>query len=161
MIKVSFKESKATDPKVVTRIGKNIKVTLEGTLQCDIWEDVPYKIKAWAHKKAGIQLFTSMGTTYVIVSGTSRCHYGDKFDYVIGERLAEARAKIRLYSFLALLCGKISKYYLNLVFGNIPVSAVSPKGASCLSNDAEKYHNLWLNETEHLENLIKGIKENK
>lgn len=160
MIKISFKDSKFHEPKVVTRIGKTMRVTLDGVLLWELWSDIPFSIKAWAHTRRGINIFTSEGTTYIMVSGSAACHKEDKFDYVVGERLAEARAKIKLYSFIVELLQKVSSYYLKLIFGYEIVSTIAPIGP-CIAKDIERYAGLRKHEVEHLEALIKEIKENK
>ena len=138
MIKCSFTKKEVTV--------YNLKVTLvvlKGTLK------VP--------KKFRIDILTSnivprrgncFGDT-IRVEGRSACADNDTFDPIIGERIAEARAKIKLYRILKNICNNLLKYYNKELGFEVPTCA-----DNTVFGDYLKYTKLLRKEEEHLEKLI-------
>jgi hypothetical protein len=94
--------------------------------------------------------------------GTSKCNVGDTFDPIIGERIAETRAKLKLYKFMVTLCRKLSQYYFGLVYGKVEVrnKAVTMVASGTIGGLKEayiKYGTLWIKESEHLGKLMETL----
>ena len=113
MYKVSFKD----DFKKVERFNNKVtKVTLIGSIN-DLFTpdglDVPRPIIDW--------MIDSWGDTDTIkvieVSGIAIRSDKDKDDPVLGERLAEARAKLKIYKLMKTFCNKMLKYYKLKLYG--------------------------------------------
>lgn len=121
MLKISFKDD---FKKVETFNGKATVVTLTGKTLCpDFMIDcLPNKVWEWIkhHPSVGVSDgFTDNRMYYILkVSGKSVCAEGDTFDAKTGERIAECRAKIKLYKFMKTLAFMLGDYYYNLIYGN-------------------------------------------
>ena len=110
MYKVSFKD----DFKKVERFNNKVtKVTLKGTIK-NAWDldnlTIPQSIYDW--------MIDSWGNTDTLeVFGIAVRSDNDKDDPVLGERLAEARAKLKIYKFMRTFCHKMFEYYTLKLYG--------------------------------------------
>jgi len=154
MYKVSFTD----DFKKVERFNNKVtKVTLKGSID-DLFTsnglDVPRPIIDW--------MTDSWGDTVTIkVSGIAVRNDKDKDDPVLGERLAEARAKLKIYKLMKTFCNKMLKYYKLKLYGikanNKVIINTDPEELSC--NDSllkayMKYDKLVDVENNHIKQLL-------
>lgn len=119
MLKVSFKNN---FKKVETFNNKETVVTLTGYCITPLWfNNVPHKIWEWARWHPSVEIsetYSNQNLVMVIkVSGKSVCADGDTFDDKMGERIAESRAKIKLYKFMHTLCKKLMYCYHGYIYG--------------------------------------------
>lgn len=155
MLKVSFKESADSHCKYVCKVGKVTTVMLRGILEVpDFWYLMPYSIRAWIAGQSLVKLSLYDGSLLVHSSGISKCREGDKYNSLLGERLAEARAKLNIYKFMAALCDKLIAYYTELLFGKTVLLTKSEK-LEGIAKARDKYHRLCIHEEEHIENLLR------
>lgn len=160
MFKISFKED---FKKIQTFNGKATVVTLTGNVIMPEWADLmPRKITDWITLHPSVEVENHWKRDHfsmtLIASGKSVCAEEDDFDSVLGERIAEARAKLRLYKFIYTLCKKLQFYYVSLAFGNAEVgrvveSHVAPQ-TDCLWLTLKKYRSLMIKESHHLGELL-------
>ena len=159
MFKISFKED---FKKIQTFNGKATVVTLTGNVIMPEWADLmPREITDWITLHPSVEVENHWKRDHfsmtLIASGKSVCAEEDNFDPVLGERIAEARAKLRLYKFIYTLCKKLQQYYIPLLFG---VSGIKvDKGlralqTDCISLALEKYQALMIKESHHLGELL-------
>jgi hypothetical protein len=85
--------------------------------------------------------------------GIAKCKEGDKYDSVLGERLAESRAKYCIYKFFYGLTSKLYDYYNKIMFGDAGI--VDGGHGSCLAQDLKKYEGLYIRESHHIGELLK------
>lgn len=147
MYKVSF------DPKTFKKVeyfnNRTTKVTLTGNIEwsSDIfWLSKP--IEKWVENHESV--FMSPGSQTIRVSGRTTCQSADTFDPVLGEHIAESKAKVRLYRYMCVLLSKIAEHYKKEL------------GISCRSKTAhtdsilgayQKYVRLHQSENRHLKEL--------
>ena len=162
MFKVSFdKDSK----KVQTFNNRVTVVTIVGkmAIPSEVWAVFPGKIISWMYQHPSIDAawFTCTKSEEVIrieFSGKSVCAKEDTFDSIIGYRIAETRAKIKLYKFVHNLCEKLMKQYYDVMYGNAEFDIIgeshteAPK--DCLYLTCKKYRELWIKESYHLGKLL-------
>jgi hypothetical protein len=86
------------------------------------------------------------------LSGKSVCANGDTFNAETGRRIAESRAKIRLYKFMYKLFDQLCDYYGKLLVGYKGFNSASINGS--LLSELEKYQSLWVKEYHHLGKLL-------
>lgn len=160
MLKIRFKNSSGCPAKKVQVFNNKVTVvTLTGYLKVDSWI-YNYTIWDWASHHPSVDVSNDIARMNFIlkVSGKSTCTEGDKFSPVYGERIVEARAKIKLYKFMCRLLSKAMGYHRDLLFGNCEISNVtyshSKPPKPCLYTNYKKYLNLWEKECEHLNNLL-------
>lgn len=157
MIKVSFNnESK----KVQTFNNKVVVVTLKGILK------VPNKtaylafknIEEWAEQHPSVKLSWLWNNSDIVTQGKATCSDTDDFDVKKGERIAESRAKIKLYRFLCTLIRKIIHQTYDVIYGNNEVTIVNPSHTEspkpCLRGELIKYKRLLENEQQHLAKIL-------
>lgn len=163
MLKVSFKEN----AKKVQVFNNNATVvTLTGIMQCpDFINDcLPTSVYNWINEHPSVEVSetytTNKGFYYIIiVSGKSVCAEGDTFDVQMGERIAESRAKIKLYKFMHTLCKKLMYCYHGYIYG-VPEDMGTYKTATLsdyhggLQDACRKYAELWVKESRHLGILL-------
>ena len=109
MYKVSFTD----DFKKVERFNNKVtKVTLEGFIN-DVYDEnsIPTPIFAWMVDNIGQHV------NIIKMTGTAVRNDKDKDDPVLGERLAEARAKLKIYKLMKTFCNKMLKYYKLKLYG--------------------------------------------
>ena len=161
VFKVSFKDAPKASSKVTMVKGKKTVVFLNGTVRLpEFWKHIPDEITDWlvdgTHPISGAEDIAT-NTFHLKVIGVARCHKDEKFDYVFGERLAEARAKYKIYKFFYGLTCRLYDYYNRILFGDEEV--VDMGNGSCLAQDVKKYEALCIREAHHISELLKG-KEN-
>jgi len=153
MYKVSFKD----DFKKVERFDNKVtKVTLKGSIK-DIFTPnslgVPRSIIGW--------MIDNWGDTDTIeVAGTAIRNDKDKDDPVLGERLAEARAKLKIYKLMKTFCHKMLKYYAQELYGiktNNTITVIASEQESyddSLLKAYKKYDRLIDVENTHIKQLL-------
>ena len=152
MYKVSFTD----DFKKVERFNNKVtKVTLKGTIK-NIYAlndlDIPQPVYDWMRDNYCIDLST------LEVLGIAVRRDNDKDDPVLGERLAEARAKLKIYKFMRTFCHKMLEYYTLKLYGtkasnNTIVIKVNPEKDS-LFKAYMKYDKLIDVENNHIKQLL-------
>ena len=161
MLKVSFKDN---FKKVASFNNKAIVVTLTGECITPLWfNNVPHKIWEWVMWHPSVEIsetYSNQNLVMIIeVSGKSVCADGDTFDDKIGERIAESRAKIKLYKFMHTLCKKLMYCYYGYIYG-VPEGSGTYKTATLsdyhggLQDACRKYAELWAKESRHLGILL-------
>ncbi len=153
MYKVSFTD----DFKKVTRFGKKVtKVTLEGFIN-DVYENSisnPTPIFAWMVDNIGQHI------NIIKMTGTAVRNDKDKDDPVLGERLAEARAKLKIYKLMKTFCYKMLEYYAQKLYGIKTNNTITVKASEQESyNDSllkayKKYDRLVDVENTHIKQLL-------
>lgn len=150
MFKVSFnKDSKKT------YIVKDTltKVTLSGKMKLPEWFYlIPNKITDWLWNHPVVGFDAGLEGAYINVSGKSVCVQGDSFDAVLGERIAESRAKLRLYKFMYTFTKMLVTYYDTILYGHHPTDIFYEKDT--IYNAMLKYNKLHTQESIHLEKLL-------
>jgi hypothetical protein len=165
MLKVSFKEDCM---KVQTFNDRATVVTMVGqmTIPANLWQIFPEDITYWIWKHQEIDATWGAYTKNKEVfrlefSGKSVCAEEDIFNAVTGQRIAESRAKIKLYKFMHNLCESLMKYYYAIMYGNAEFDVIreshmeAPK--DCLYLTCKKYRELWIKESHHLGKLLKEV----
>ena len=165
MFKVSFK---GNFRKIKTFNNKDTIVTLVGSLTYPdrVWGVTHYIIRNWMYTHPSIDV--KWENPHVInplfrleFSGESSCVKGDTFNKVIGERIAESRAKIKLYKFMTTLCSKLLNDLYVKMYGNGELVRVNenhnepPK--DCIQLAYMKYKTLWSKELKHLNDLLDKV----
>ena len=151
MLKVSFKGTKSDPAKRVQRVSFNeVKVTLKGILQVPLGV-IPLEMRGWIFKCKSIE-FRDYTITVV---GMATCNSEDEFNLETGARLAEARAKIKLYDFMLRLSKRLCVYYSKLLSGKSPVDTIYQFNKPSLNRSYNKYKRLLTTELSHLEKLLK------
>ena len=158
MWKVSFKNSKY---KTVKKFNDRATVvTLRGNMKIpvEIMDSIPQKINTWMRNKINpkveVQFAPSIIT--IIVTGRAIKSKEDKDNSVLAERIAECRAKIKLYEFVCTFLMNYVEYYATLLkgkewsFENTPVN-----DTNCIAYTYNKYTRLYLTEKNHLKELLK------
>lgn len=156
MYKVSFKD----DFKKVERFNNKVtKVTLKGTIK-NAWAlddlNIPQSIYDWMRDN------NCKDPDTLEVSGIAIRSDNDKDDPVLSERLAEARAKLKIYKFMKTFCHKMLKYYALKLYGITTNSAITLRAIDQESYDDslqkayEKYSKLVDVENNHIKQLLHG-----
>lgn len=92
-----------------------------------------------------------------IVKGKAVCSDEDTVDNVLGERIAEARAKIALYKFMKNLCKQVYIYYRILLYGHSVIKIeIDKENKDNLYQSILKYRKLVDKEEQHLNDLLNG-----
>jgi hypothetical protein len=164
MLKVSFKDDFM---KVKTFNDKCVVVTMVGrmTMPTDLWQIFPNDIVNWMWNHPTIDASWGDCTKKqyeefrLEFSGKAVCHDEDYFNEEIGKRIAESRAKIRLYKFIHTLLYKLHVYYFGITFGdryalgNIKTADYNKPGG--IFEEMGKYKALFVKESHHLDELLK------
>ena len=160
MFKVSFKETENNPSKVVYKAGRVTNVILKGTVKLPLfWHFMPPYIFEWIAERTKVELYEDVSHGILIVhsEGVAKCREDDKYESLLGERLAEARAKYCIYKFFYDLCSKLEEYYSNILYG--PRGVADSGSGSCIARDLKKYEALCIRESHHIGELLKS-KEN-
>jgi hypothetical protein len=160
IFKVSFKETPKQPSKAVTKVGLVTTVILKGTVDLpEFFNLIPIDIMDWIRNQKKVEIYENMAdhTMQIFSTGMAKCPEDDKYDSILGERLAEARAKYCIYKFFYDLCSKLEEYYNNLLFG--PCGVVDSSSGSCIARDLKKYEGLCIRESHHIGELL-ASKEN-
>ena len=159
MFKVSFKDTPRDPSKIVVRAGNKISVLLKGTVALpEFFKYIPESIIAWMTEEQKLisgEEDIANNIFHLKVSGHVLCHKDDTFDYVLGERLAEARAKYKMYRFFHTLILKLCTYYSTILYGSDDILATQDGG---LLKELKKYERLMVKEAQHLQELLKETK---
>lgn len=155
MLKLSFidspdskavKVSHPSDIVTVVTITGRVKVFME-----DVW--IPTKVTRWALQYYGLTITDEGGYLEITSSGKTVRRRNDVDNPVVAYRIAEAKAKIKLYRFMYHLCYKLVKKYSMLLTG-IPEASVG--ASNSLVADVTNYELLLLREQKHLKELIEA-----
>lgn len=156
MFKVSFRENPIFPNKKVQRLndGKVTLVTLLGVVDMPVFLQyfMPREILTWMDTCKNVEAECNISKMHIIARGKAVRADGDADDPVLGERIAECRAKINLYRFMAKLTGKLYVYYGKLL--STDTSTSSHKGDDTISGANIKYCNLGSRELAHLKALL-------
>lgn len=173
MFKISFKET-PTPCKTIFKEGRKTTVTYRGIIRLPrLWWYMPPEIRRWVNQCRYVDISeniaTNMATIYSI--GTSRCREDDKYDTILGERIAEARSKYNMYRFIAELCNKLMLYYNNWMYGIPALPEIGPSAVfdakqhryikKGLFSAYIKYWTLESKEIEHIEALLNAYGDGK
>jgi hypothetical protein len=159
MFKVSFKKD---CKKVQTFNDRATIVTIVGIMDYpnELWTCTPTSITDWLWNHPSIDVgVCRMDGFRLEFSGKSVCSAEDTFNPIIGERIAESRAKIRLYKFVHTLLYKLYVYYFDVILGDRyalcdiekTIDYNKPGG---IFEEMGKYKDLLRKETLHLEKLL-------
>lgn len=146
MLKISFKDTKFKYFKTVVKKGKHTSVGLRGNINIPSLGYIPLPIMEWMRSVKKIMLLrmpTHESQWEIYAVGTARCREGDKYDSILGERIAEGRAKKLIYEFAAELIRKLSNYYTKKLYED-----------NGLLDTTKKYSNLAAHEEKHLVDLL-------
>lgn len=157
MFKVSFKDDFM---KVQTFNDKATVVTLKGTVIMPEWsEHIPHEITEWVYTHPSVDVHDSwIGGTlkmFIEACGKAKCAEGDSFDPELGKRIAESRAKIKIYKFMFTLTRKLINYYTGLLVGTHNKVDIYHSSPTSLVDANHKYYMLWETEDMHLEKLLR------
>jgi hypothetical protein len=158
MFKVSFKETPENPSKLVQKLGKITTVTVKGTMKLpDFWNQIPPSILQWVEEHSKIEIYEDMLTNSLLIysEGKAKCLDEDKYDSVLGERIAESKAMIKIYDFVYKLSYKLFDYYNSVLFGDKGV--VNVGSGWSLERAIVKHEKLLVCESKHLDKLIKEI----
>ena len=158
MFKVSFKDDCM---KVQTFNDRATIVTMVGQMSfpTELWSVFPNKITNWMwhHPSVDASWGTCTKENEVIrleFSGKSVCSNDDIFSAETGRRIAESRAKIRLYRFMFNLCGQLATHYTALLYGHCVTKAGADVINDGIIKDLKKYQELCIKESHHLGKLL-------
>lgn len=166
MFKISFKDKVDCPFKTVERFNDRMTVvTLKGSLQMPKgwFLIIPKDIQDWIYHHPTIDITDRMiiGDLFMKVQGKALRAEDDKDNPILAERIAESRAKYRLYKFVYTLCCKLSKYYTLLLTGKDGISTISVSQdfihrpqKDCLQLALDKYSKLMVSEAHHLGKLL-------
>lgn len=161
MLKLSFDKKKlGSTPPIQTQIFNDTitKVTLTGFMTWNTRLSIP-EILEFLHSYNGIGVdYTASG--YIIsTTGVSKKHEDDTFDDVLGYRIAESKAKLKLYKFMKNLTDTIITCLMSYCYGVHEVMDIVGRRNSKTSvyDDNLKYIKLYDKEEEHLNKLLHGI----
>ena len=155
IFKVSFKETSKNPSKAVTKVGLTTTVILRGVIKLPaFWKHLPEEIIKWIEGRQKVEGYENLADNTLIIysTGVSKCNPDDKYDSLLGERLAEARAKYCIYKFFYDLTTKLYDYYGRIMFGD--EGLVDSGHGSCLAQDMKKYEDLCIREAHHIGELL-------
>ena len=158
MFKVSFKESPGNPSKVIYKAGMVTDVILKGVVELPhFWHLMPPDICEWIAIQRKVGMYENVANNTLIINseGISKCRKEDKYSTLIGERLAEARAKYCIYKFFFDLCSKLYEYYSTILFGPEGIVAIGNGGS--LERAMKKYEGLCIRESHHIGELLASI----
>lgn len=166
MFKVSFKENPQFPVKKVQRFNDDrvTVVTLKGVTQVPVFLQyfIPHKVFDWTDTLKNVDVEFTMRRMLITVTGKSICSKEDKVDRVLGDRIAEARAKLHLYKFMAHFLNKIWTYFIEQLCGTALIKCtVDNEGTNkeYLGKAINKYWRLYKDEQKHL-NILLGHESN-
>ena len=166
MFKVSFKENPQFPVKKVQRFNDDrvTVVTLKGVAQLPVFLQyfIPHKVFDWVDTLKNVDVEFTMKRMFITVTGKSICSKEDKVDRVLGERIAEARAKLHLYKFMMHFLDKVWSYFIEQLCGTAAIKCIAHEkdvNKEHLSEAAYKYWRLYKDEQKHL-NILLGHESN-
>lgn len=158
MIKLSF-DKKLTGEPIKTQVFNNTvtKVTITGVIIENLGIYTPKMVENFIKEYPGVKAYYLRGMSIITATGVSKKILGDTYNKVLGYRIAESRAKIKLYRFMLNLCKKYVEVVSHILFGTSNISFDYEYKIDSVSGDIIKYQELLDTEMEHLNNLIHGI----
>lgn len=154
MIKLSFK---GEDSKKVEHFNNKVTiVTVKATIIGFGGYDVNYsdEVRDWAILHPVITTGFKSGMMTIQAEGKAKCSEEDEFDPVKGERIAEARAKLRLYRFMMTLLYKLMEFHSKKAFGrDSNILRIVHTGTGFYAG-ARKFESLFSHERKHLNKLL-------
>lgn len=158
MWKVSFKDP--TYKKVQKFNDRVTIVTLKGDLKVpkEVMNSMPKKMWDWMKDKINprVRVLHWQGIINITATGKAVKSENDKDDSVLAERIAECRAKLKLYEFVYTLLMNYTEYYATLLKGKEWSFESTPvNDTNCIAYVYNKYTRLYLNEKKHLAELLK------
>jgi hypothetical protein len=137
-------------------------VTLTGRFDMpEWWNNIPDEVYDWVDTHPSVNVNESWGTGEVIldVQGKAVCHEDDTFNAIIGERIAESKAKFRIYKFMHNMCEMLMKHYYGVMYGNAEFDIIkeshTEEPKDCLFLTCIRYRELMIKESHHLGELLK------
>lgn len=155
MLKLSFSSKKLQTKPIKIQVFNNTvtKVTFYGTLINGTGICMPAAIKEFIDTYKGVDYICS-GDDYIIVAtGISKRNKDDIYNSTIGYRIAESRAKIKLYKFMYNLSKKFIEIIGPMIFGHSKTDIAF----GGIPDDVIKYKEFLSKENKHLNDLIHGI----
>lgn len=145
-----------------TQKDNKILVELTGTVIVPKHIYIPESIENWLTSldKAKTDIFTNWDgkKTYTIhVYTKATLNPKDIKDDVLGKRIAESKAKMRMNSYMWTFCLKLINYY-NALCGIEQQGFTYNVKNDTLAGDAKRYFILYSNEGRHLVELLKQVK---
>lgn len=154
MIKVTFNGKES----IKTQVFNNsiTKVTLSGVMKVPSIYDLPSKVDDYICNYTGVSAHWFGGILEVSVTGVSKKSKDDAYDEVLGYRIAESRAKIKLYKFLYNVCKVYHQHLIEFCFGKHSKLTVDSFSNQSICYDVIKYALFLKREKKHLNTLIHG-----
>lgn len=166
MFKVSFKENPQFPVKKVQRFNDDrvTVVTLKGVTQVPVFLQyyIPRKVFDWTSTLKNVDVEFVMSEMSITVTGKSICSKEDKVDKILGDRIAEARAKLHLYKFMMHFLDKVWSYFMEQLCGTATIKCIADEkdvNKEHLSEAVDKYWRLYKDEQKHL-NILLGHESN-
>lgn len=166
MFKVSFKENPQFPVKKVQRFNDDrvTVVILKGVVKLPKFLQyfIPPKIFDWMETLKNVDAEVTMSRMFIKVTGKSICAEEDTVDKVLGERIAEARAKITLYKFMCKFCIKVTDFFVEQLYGTSFLDIDRMYNINVKDNvdyAMGKYLHLYEKECKHL-NILLGHESN-
>lgn len=166
MFKVSFKENPQFPIKKVQRFndGRVTVVTLKGVAELPVFLQyfIPHQVFDWTDTLKNVDVEFTMRRMFITVTGKSICSKEDKVDKILGDRIAEARAKLHLYKFMMHFLGKVWSYFMEQLCGTATIKCIAHEkdvNKEHLSEAVNKYWRLYKDEQKHL-NILLGHESN-
>ena len=166
MFKVSFKENPQFPVKKVQRFNDDrvTVVTLKGVAQLPVFLQyfIPNKVFDWTNTLKNVDVKFTVTKMFITVTGKSICSKEDKVDRVLGDRIAEARAKLHLYKFMMHFLDKVWTYFIEQLCGTASIQCIAHEkdvNKEHLSEAVNKYWRLYKDEQKHL-NILLGHESN-
>ena len=156
MLKVSFKDGF----KKVQRFNERATVvTLKGEVVVPYWELFPNKIQEWMFQEQNtVEAEDTISRLKIKAVGKSVRAEEDADNPVLAERIAEARAKLKIYNFMYRLCNKLLKHSFSQMYGNAEISNITESHSEppkdCMWLATRKYMGLMIKESHHLGQLL-------
>lgn len=161
MFKVSFKENPQFTVKKVQRFNDDrvTVVTLKGVTQVPVFLQylIPHKVFDWISTLENVDVEFVMSKMFITVTGKSICSKEDKVDKILGERIAEAKAKLHLYKFMAHFLTKIWTHFIEQFCGTVLIKCIvdnEDTNKEYLGKAINKYWRLYKDEQKHLNILL-------
>lgn len=157
MIKVSFNDYSY---KKTERFNDKVTiVTLTGKAKLSdlLVHAMPMKFIKWVGSYQNPKInYDCMGTMYIIAKGKTVRHDKDKDNPVLAERIAESKAKLKIYRFVFTLIKKYIKTYEKILTGHEGSLIIKDEvAAASLLSTLDKYDGFIIKEVQHLRDLIK------
>lgn len=159
MFKVSFKNTPEQPAKAVLRRtvdGKDITtVTLTGSFKIPSQiSRLPQSVIDWMFQDGLIYKVTSDNTFVLGVTGKATRHPDDEDNPVLAERIAEAKAKIKIYNYMCSLIDRIVHFYAGILLGISGGLGEQGDGEDSLLTSYDRYCTLYAREVYHLHKLL-------